>query len=263
MTTVRGSSGVAHEFLAMGTDQDRGRIVLISEAPDARSAALAQADIQAALPDLKVIVVRPILLSVSRTIELITEQVGSATVTSEFIASLPNAATGATQEEVNEAWLPVLSPSLDELFRNIQTARGMQAFSVRPHLVEALAQFSKVKFRGDSDSFSIDFSALVGGVGTESDVQLGICGLPVYEMTSEEWETINSGTDRGRDRDDSVRARDSGVLLSASGQHGTRLYRPRSHLARGCGTRRGIAGSGPPLRCPRPASVRYATDGYG
>ena len=49
VTSIRGASGVSHALLAVGVDDDGQRLVLVSADTDARSAALAQADIQAAL----------------------------------------------------------------------------------------------------------------------------------------------------------------------------------------------------------------------
>lgn len=196
VTTVRGSSGVAHEFLAMGTDDDRGRLVLVSEVGDARSAALAQADVQAALSDLKVIVVRPILVSVGRAIEILASSVGAPVLTGDYIASLPSTVRGDTQEEMDAAWLPLLGPSLEAVGGWVQNARGMEAFRVRPHLIQAVEQLAKIRFRQDGDSFSIDLTGVLSDPDGIDDTQLGICGVPVYEMTSEELETIHVGTDR-------------------------------------------------------------------
>jgi hypothetical protein len=137
----------------MGTDDDRGRLVLVSEVGDARSAALAQADVQAALSDLKVIVVRPILVSVGRAIEILASSVGAPVLTGDYIASLPSTVRGDTQEEMDAAWLPLLGPSLEAVGGWVQNARGMEAFRVRPHLIQAVEQLAKIRFRQDGDSF--------------------------------------------------------------------------------------------------------------
>ena len=48
---IGGASGVRHSALGVGVDETEKRIVIVSASGDARSAALAQADIQSAISD--------------------------------------------------------------------------------------------------------------------------------------------------------------------------------------------------------------------
>ena len=57
---IRGASGFVHQALAIGVDERRGRTVIVSGDPDARTASLAQADIQAAVPSMKIVMARPV-----------------------------------------------------------------------------------------------------------------------------------------------------------------------------------------------------------
>src|SRR5215831_7410860 len=61
---IGGASGVRHGALAIGVDDTEKRIVVISAEGEAYGAALAQADIQSATLDYRVIVVRPLIVSV-------------------------------------------------------------------------------------------------------------------------------------------------------------------------------------------------------
>lgn len=58
-TRVSGASGYEHHLLGVGVDHDRRRLILISPEAEARVAAMVQADIQAASPEVKVITARP------------------------------------------------------------------------------------------------------------------------------------------------------------------------------------------------------------
>ena len=60
---IGGASGVRHSALGVGVNETEKRIVIVSASGDARSAALAQADIQSAISDYKVIVARPTVVS--------------------------------------------------------------------------------------------------------------------------------------------------------------------------------------------------------
>lgn len=66
---VRGLSGLEHPCIALGVDEKERRLVVVSAEADARSAALAQADIQAALPDIRVVVARPVAFDMAQLAE--------------------------------------------------------------------------------------------------------------------------------------------------------------------------------------------------
>ena len=72
-TTIRGASGASHDVAAVGVDEDRRRVVLISNEVDARSAALAQTDLEAALTPYRVVVGRPVLFDVPRLARRVTQ----------------------------------------------------------------------------------------------------------------------------------------------------------------------------------------------
>src|SRR5689334_7994058 len=62
---IRGASGLEHPVAAVGVDDEKRRIVVITAEPDARSAAMAQADIQSALQSVKVVVARPVAVNLA------------------------------------------------------------------------------------------------------------------------------------------------------------------------------------------------------
>src|SRR3982751_662831 len=81
ITAIRGSSGLSHPVLAAGVDQGRRRLVMISGEADGRSAALAQADIQAAMPDVRVVMARPAPINLGAAAKIIGEVLGSLKIT--------------------------------------------------------------------------------------------------------------------------------------------------------------------------------------
>ena len=52
---IRGASGLAHPVIAVGTDDIRRRLIVISAEADGRTAALAQGDIQMAVGSMQVL----------------------------------------------------------------------------------------------------------------------------------------------------------------------------------------------------------------
>jgi hypothetical protein len=196
VASLRGSSGVEHAFRGVGIDEQRRRIILVPDAPEARGPALAQADVQAALPDRHVIVVRPVFFSVRRAAQLVVEGVGRSTITTDWLTSMPSAERGASVEEVQAAWTPIMGTSFKTVYEWIQNARGIGAFNWRPHVAEILEQLTHVRIRQDGpENFALELADLVTPRAAENDLQLGVCGVPVYAMTDEELETINLGVD--------------------------------------------------------------------
>lgn len=75
-SSIRGASGFSHPVVSVGVDEDRRRVVIISGESDARSAALAHGDIQAAMPSLKVMMARPVPLNLGEAARIFTELLG-------------------------------------------------------------------------------------------------------------------------------------------------------------------------------------------
>src|ERR1039457_7632201 len=74
-TGVRGASGIQYSAIALGVDESRRRLLVVSAEHDARTAAMAQVDIQSALDRYQVLVARPVafdLPAFAKTIMLLT-----------------------------------------------------------------------------------------------------------------------------------------------------------------------------------------------
>lgn len=61
-TTIRGSSGLDHPVQAIAVDDKYKRVLIISAEQNARVAALMQGDVQATMPDVRVLVARPVVV---------------------------------------------------------------------------------------------------------------------------------------------------------------------------------------------------------
>ena len=75
---VRGASGFVHPILAVGIDESRKRTLIVSGDPDARTAALAQADIQAVAPSTKIVMARPVAINLQSVALSVISQIGTA-----------------------------------------------------------------------------------------------------------------------------------------------------------------------------------------
>jgi hypothetical protein len=76
---LTGVSGLEHPVQMLGVDEKRNRIVAISSEPNARVAALMQVDVQAAMPNMKILIARPIVFDLGNIVRSIFPNDAAAT----------------------------------------------------------------------------------------------------------------------------------------------------------------------------------------
>jgi hypothetical protein len=86
-----------HPALLVGVDDIRRRIIVISRDPEPRSAALSQSDIQAANPDYRVVVARPIAINFAPVAAAIVAPAGTDVLGPAEVMKLSKAATEQQQ----------------------------------------------------------------------------------------------------------------------------------------------------------------------
>ncbi len=191
---IRGASGVPHRLISAGIDEPGHRLVIISGEPDARSAALAQSDIQAAMSrDLRVLVARPILMSAQDL------ALGIARTTGRSRLSLKDLETfGSRPEEernqLGEALAPQLQPLMETVAQWIRNAQSLQSFRLLEVVQQILEQIVRIHWI-TPDGPGADLTDLFAGDPAIEDIPLGTCGFPLFAFSGDEMETVNSGTD--------------------------------------------------------------------
>src|SRR6185312_2053509 len=98
-TVVRGASGLDHNVLALGVDDKNKRLLLISEDPNPRIAALTQIDIKMTLPDTSVLVARPIILDLGVIARQIASLSGFSSIKFEDIKAWSKAFSALSEDE--------------------------------------------------------------------------------------------------------------------------------------------------------------------
>jgi len=86
-TVIKGASGIEHSIVAVGLDESRRRLLVVSGEHDAHSAAMAQIDIQSALNNFQVLVARPIAVDLSVLAKGMVEMTGRTTFSQDCSAS--------------------------------------------------------------------------------------------------------------------------------------------------------------------------------
>jgi hypothetical protein len=203
LPSLQGASGLSHAFAAVGVDEKDGRLLVVSSEADAAGAAMAQADLQAAMRDLKVIVARPVVIdlaSIGRTIE---DDAGRPAITAGDLSRMQEAQETNDEElktKLNEQMADWFSP----LAQQIANAKAVGSINLTQGLGQLMEQVLKMNWQmpsDDPDSVVADFSKLLTGLRTHTDSQLGVCTIPVYDFNPDELEALHGGTD-----DDAIEA---------------------------------------------------------
>lgn len=205
-TEVRGSSGLFHPAIAVGVDDTRRRIVLVSADADARAAAFAQHDVQAANPTYRVMVARPVAVNLSTVAAAVTSLLGTTSLGApefeRFSALLPRDTASAKTID------PMLIPLAQGLEVGLRGFFHQSAVGIFPILHEALKQLSNVHVElpdtpSDSRTFDSVFhlDALAATDPMVLDRRVGNCPVPLYELDESAAAVLHSGRDIDHVRD--------------------------------------------------------------
>src|SRR5262249_16884772 len=152
--------GLDHKVIAAGVDEQKNRLVVVSGEADASGAALAQADIQASINDVKVIVSRPAIFDVSAVGRAFEQRTGKTAVSSEDLEVLTTSTARTLSPDAEEFLDEVLGP----LAEQIRQARAVGSIGFVQGLEQLIAQLGKADWSqviaDDADSPSVDFSGL-------------------------------------------------------------------------------------------------------
>lgn len=191
----RGASGLDHEALAAGIDEDRKRLVLVLPEPDGRTALLARQDIQASLPDYHVIAARPGAVNLARAAELLTEYVGGLKITPELLNKLPQ-----DEADAKEKMEPIMERFTKDSISSTIVTWSVAALPLVSMWKEIIHQLSYLEFtkraEGEKGAFpDISMNQLVAVDPVALDRRLGICSVPLYDFSGDDAEMFRSGAD--------------------------------------------------------------------
>jgi hypothetical protein len=85
---LTGVSGLEHPVQMLGVDEKRNRVIAVSSEPNSRIAALMQVDVQAAMPGMRVLVARPIVVDLGVIVRTVFPNDDSAVLVLSKIASI-------------------------------------------------------------------------------------------------------------------------------------------------------------------------------
>jgi hypothetical protein len=201
-TSIRGASGFLHPIVSVGVDERRRRVVVISGESDARSAALAHGDIQAAMPSLKMMMARPVAANLGEVARIASEMLGRVSVgqrefqwLSEHQDTLQEQTKQITEHLLERAKKFTLDPfsiaSLNfvAVWKDIIQQLSLIEIETQPQTGGLSEEAAKMQ----APTFHL--TKLIALDPAEADRRLGVCSIPLYEFGPEDVEIIQTGAD--------------------------------------------------------------------
>lgn len=193
---IGGASGVRHGALAVGVDDIEKRLIVISSQGQAYGAALAQADIQSAIPDYRVIVVRPVVVSVQSIASAVAESVGSPLVRLKDLGISDDAPPEAVNAYMQENFLDVFSL----MAQAINNAKSVGTPGLLQVIKQVIDELESVRLHFDEEDLTIDLTRTANR-DASVDAQLGICGFPLSHMSGGDLDSFLDSRDLSFARD--------------------------------------------------------------
>jgi len=188
---VRGVSGLEHPVIAAGVDDSRRRLLLVSGEHDARSAAIAQLDIQRTIESVQVVVMRPIAIDLAPIARQVTDFLGGQTVEPKLWQERLKQLSDNNQ----------LSEAMGQNLPRWIAGFDVASLNWVAQIMQIVQQLSMIEIEtGDegadtSASGTIRFERLVNLDPAELDRHLGVCPLPLYELDPADAGVIQGGAD--------------------------------------------------------------------
>jgi hypothetical protein len=191
--TIRGSSGLEHSAEAIFVDDKSKRVIIVSAEPNPRIAALMRVDIQAAFADARVLVARPIAFDIAAFARKMVQQFGGVNIPlndlTDKLKAMGEQKDPETAKKDIRNWLNPFGLTFDNITLPIvnQILAGIQQL--------ALLDWQSIwdSFKPSPPAPIIPLTNLLTVDSMAVDRQHGICPLPLYEFTENDWDVFLSG----------------------------------------------------------------------
>jgi hypothetical protein len=176
--SIPGASGIEHPLLALGVDDARKRLVLISGENDPRASAMMQTDIQSTMPGTHVVVARPIAVGLPIIAQRLIEALGTPTITMDVINKFQQ---GDPQQNMTALLQAIVPPAT--AFKAFQIVPldilSQVLYSIR-QLTYVDVQMAVNAVTGQQELQHFDVSGLASQDLMRLDREVGVCPLPLY-----------------------------------------------------------------------------------
>lgn len=199
--TIQGASGFTHPVVALGVDENRRRVVLISGEGDARAAAMAQGDIQAAMPNIHVVMARPAAVNLGQAATIVSEIIGRVKIGKAEIAWLGEHGR-EFQDEAKQIGSQI-AERITNVAVNPFSYAGLNLLGVWKDVIQQLSLI-EIEHTSETDDEQPDETQSANNIPTfdlrrlialdpvEADRHMGVCSIPLYELSEKEVEDLHS-----------------------------------------------------------------------
>lgn len=210
---ITGASGITHPVEAIAVDDKTKRVIIVCAESHPRIAALIQTDIQATMPDVKVLVARPSIIDLG----VLVRDFFSSEMAADFTVDQAKTAFAKLQKWTDR--LKVMDTKQKEvlgrrigqkiqngtLFKAIGgtfAAANVVTLPALAQIVGAIQQASTFDWQSlmralqtQANEVVIPLSALYRLDNAAIDRAYGICPLPLYEFVKSDWEAFLAAKD--------------------------------------------------------------------
>lgn len=195
-TSIRGSSGQDHPVQAVAVDDKTNRVVIFSAEPSPRIAALMQTDVQATLPDVHVLVARPVIFDLSEIARRVAKQTDIHALAT-LLTQMSTKQKKRAQQSANDLFSAKLGPAIKPLFDTATKVR--LPFSVQ--VLDIVEQIANVDWTSTflktptTETFLSTLLSMTAIDSAAADRRLGVCPIPLYDFSEADYELLLSGKD--------------------------------------------------------------------
>jgi hypothetical protein len=204
-SVIRGRSGLDHAVQAIAVDDRNRRVIIVAAEQNPRMAAMMQVDVQATMPNARVLVARPVLIDLPDLLRRVIQPLGLTEIDIEkarhWIHALKDG-EGVTDKLVSELGVKDVVAGSVEKFEKAE-------MPIMPLILGLVNQAGELpwsdimKIFGETAATgSLDLKALLATNSLAADLHVGVCPIPLYEMSEADVELFISGSDH-----DAVRER--------------------------------------------------------
>lgn len=199
---IQGISGVTHRPLALGVDEASSRLVVITDEPTARHAAMMQVDLSATLPNTKVLVMRAISFDLKSVAAQAIQQFGGLGGIVKQLMEVSEEARAAGQQNATPATLNSRISAFQRIADNAELLKRVPLNKVNV-VLQIIDQLRLIEVAGAmetlKDEVSKDASVWFDRLRLESlatadlsaqDQNFGVCPLLLPSFSSVEIDTF-------------------------------------------------------------------------
>lgn len=195
-TTIRGISGLEHKVQAIAVDDKTRRIVIVAAEADPRMAALVQVDVQASMPEAKVLIARPIAIDISLMARKMLEPFNVGEIDFDKARQFLDQLKDKNQDTTNALIGPLTesgATNIQNIFENVQLPAVDQIVSVISQASILPWQDILEMFNESAKSGTLDLRAFLSRDTIAADLQAGICPIPLYNFSESDFDLFLDG----------------------------------------------------------------------